>query len=165
MSATPNGRLFAKYLRKISANIPLLFVGMNRFHVEKLFLENILDHPAMSEFRLGFSRERLFQIAENQDVTARRNEEILTLAYRMCDSLTRYHKDDPQCILVFLPGIMEIEDMLRHFEKARDPHQILILHSMIEYEDQMLVFSPLTRHRVILATNIAESSVTIPNVK
>lgn len=45
--------------------------------------------------------------------------------------------------------------------------QLCMLHSSVEKEDQMTIFSelPAGKTRVILSTNIAESSVTIPNAR
>lgn len=45
--------------------------------------------------------------------------------------------------------------------------QLMVLHSLIEKEDQMLAFTPLMPEvtRVVLATNIAESSITLPQVR
>jgi len=45
--------------------------------------------------------------------------------------------------------------------------QILVLHSLVDEVDQMKVFDPLLpgQTRVILSTNIAESSVTVPYVR
>ena len=44
---------------------------------------------------------------------------------------------------------------------------VLILHSLVEGEEQLKVFEPIPpgHTRVVLATNIAESSVTIPDVR
>lgn len=77
---------------------------------------------------------------------------------------------DRLSILVFLPGIHEIEDM--HFaltsEKYADMKwDVIILHSLISTEDQENVFKkpPTNYRRIILSTNIAESSITVPDVK
>ncbi|XP_003705228.2 tudor domain containing 9 protein spindle E isoform X1 [Megachile rotundata] len=73
-------------------------------------------------------------------------------------------------ILVFLPGIHEIEEMhnllsLPKHEKAK--WDIVILHSSVTNEEQQRIFQkpPHGYRRVILSTNIAESSVTVPDVK
>lgn len=73
-------------------------------------------------------------------------------------------------ILVFLPGINEIEEMnnllsLPKHEQAK--WDIVILHSSITNEEQQRIFQkpPHGYRRIILSTNIAESSVTVPDVK
>jgi len=71
-------------------------------------------------------------------------------------------------ILCFLPGLHEIKAAMSHLEKCQlcDRLTILPLHSTIPQMEQQRVFSPATegKVKVILATNIAESSVTIDDV-
>lgn len=71
-----------------------------------------------------------------------------------------------QSTLVFLPGLAEIHRMhrlLKHAEKFLD---IIPLHSCISAQDQIKVFLPSKSgcRKVILATNIAESSITVKDV-
>eukprot|EP00958_Prasinococcus_capsulatus_P005428 scaffold526_cov356-Prasinococcus_capsulatus_cf.AAC.4 len=76
-------------------------------------------------------------------------------------------------ILVFLPGIGEIgsvEQQLQgsyHFRPSANKHLILPLHSSVSSSDQKLVFKrpPTGVRKVILCTNIAETSVTIDDVE
>lgn len=65
-------------------------------------------------------------------------------------------------VLVFLPGMREI---LRVQEYLGDKHgEVHILHSEVAKEEQDLALGPATRRKIILSTNIAESSVTIPGI-
>ena len=73
-------------------------------------------------------------------------------------------------VLVFLPGIFEIEEM--HALMTTDSYEslkwdIVVLHSSITNEEQQLIFQkpPPEYRRIILATNIAESSITVPDIK
>ena len=52
-------------------------------------------------------------------------------------------------------------------KKAMTRFQLCMLHSSVDKEDQMTVFTevPFGKTRIILSTNIAESSVTIPNAR
>ncbi len=66
-------------------------------------------------------------------------------------------------ILVFLPGKGEISaclDGLRHLKKV----EILALHGDLPTVEQDKVFEETTRRRVILSTNVAETSITLPGV-
>lgn len=69
--------------------------------------------------------------------------------------------------LVFLPGKGEIqatkEHLLDHLKGEESP-QICSLYGGLDLEEQALVFADSPHHRVILATNIAETSLTIPQV-
>lgn len=83
---------------------------------------------------------------------------------------------DQGAILVFLPGLDEIlrlDQCLRvdnplgvDFQDA-SKFKILLLHSRIQNADQSKVFDSVPEgcRKIILATNIAETSVTIPNVR
>jgi len=68
--------------------------------------------------------------------------------------------------LVFLPGLAEISKMDRHLKAARANLEIIPLHSCISVIEQHRVFEPGApgTRKVILATNIAESSITVPDV-
>lgn len=85
----------------------------------------------------------------------------------------RSAKDDGynrMTVLIFLPGIQEIEDLriALSSEKYGDMKwDVLILHSFISTEEQENIFkkSPNDYRRIILSTNIAESSVTVPDIK
>ncbi|KAL7545095.1 hypothetical protein ACHAWF_010611 [Thalassiosira exigua] len=74
-------------------------------------------------------------------------------------------------ILCFLPGLDEIKDAMNIIEEESDPSlrdkmTVLPLHSSIPQDDQQKVFIPAGegKIKVIFATNIAESSVTIDDV-
>ncbi len=70
-------------------------------------------------------------------------------------------------ILVFLPGAAEIRrcgDLLRRRRIAQEA-DILPLHGDLPPEEQERAVTPGARRRVVLSTNIAESSVTIPGVR
>jgi ATP-dependent helicase HrpA len=67
-------------------------------------------------------------------------------------------------VLAFLPGEREI---LECAEAMRGMHgiEVLPLYSRIPESDQDRIFAPSALRRVILATNIAETSVTVPRVR
>ncbi|XP_044292607.1 ATP-dependent RNA helicase TDRD9 [Varanus komodoensis] len=71
-------------------------------------------------------------------------------------------------VLVFLPGLAEINCMHELLSvMAQERLQVYPLHSTVSLEDQNNVFmSPVPGYRkILLSTNIAESSVTVPDVK
>ena len=70
---------------------------------------------------------------------------------------------DPGDSLVFLPGKAEIRAAQQALRGAGA--EVLPLHGGLTLEVQSRVFSPSSRRRVILATNVAETSVTVPNVR
>ncbi|MBT8143100.1 MAG: ATP-dependent RNA helicase HrpA, partial [Gammaproteobacteria bacterium] len=68
-------------------------------------------------------------------------------------------------ILVFLPGERDIRDaatmLRRHFNQQLD---ILPLYARLAAHEQDRVFSPGKKRRVVLATNVAETSITVPRI-
>ena len=68
-------------------------------------------------------------------------------------------------ILVFQTGEREIFDNTRMLKKAFDGRlDILPLYARLPNSEQQRVFSPTGRQRVVLATNVAETSITVPNI-
>ena len=74
-------------------------------------------------------------------------------------------------ILVFLPGISEISKMKRLLESYETPSdgpsmRVLALHGSLSANEQKRVFDTAPRGfiKIVLATNVAEASVTIPDV-
>jgi ATP-dependent helicase HrpB len=69
-------------------------------------------------------------------------------------------------VLCFLPGAGEIERGLTDVRSAVGADvEVLPLHGSLSADDQDRVMTPLSRRRVILATNIAETSLTVPDIR
>ncbi len=68
-------------------------------------------------------------------------------------------------ILVFLPGEREIRDTAELLRKHHPPGtEILPLYARLSYEEQARVFKPGGSRRIVLATNVAETSLTVPGI-
>jgi ATP-dependent helicase HrpA len=74
-------------------------------------------------------------------------------------------REGPGDILVFLPGEREIRDAADALRKARVAADILPLYSRLANEDQDRVFHPGGGRRIVLATNVAETSLTVPRIR
>ncbi len=68
--------------------------------------------------------------------------------------------------LVFLPGERQITETRDYLQRggARD-WDVLPLYARLSAQEQQRVFAPHARRRVVLATNVAETSLTIPGVR
>lgn len=66
-------------------------------------------------------------------------------------------------VLVFVPGMREMLRVKDHLKKEFG--DVLLLHADLSREEQEQALGPARRRKIILATNIAESSVTIPGIK
>jgi ATP-dependent helicase HrpB len=67
-------------------------------------------------------------------------------------------------VLCFLPGVAEIERAREELLGTRVTAEVLALHGSIDGETQDRVLQAVPQRRVILATNIAETSLTVPGV-
>ena len=68
-------------------------------------------------------------------------------------------------ILVFLPGereILETADLLR---KEFTNYDVLPLFSRLSQAEQRKIFNPKGRARIVLSTNVAETSITVPRIR
>ncbi|MGN6788483.1 MAG: ATP-dependent helicase HrpB [Rhodanobacteraceae bacterium] len=72
-------------------------------------------------------------------------------------------------VLVFLPGRREIAQAQRVFEEflPSTPIEVILLHGELALTEQQAALAPADTgtRRVILATNVAESSITVPGVR
>ena len=79
------------------------------------------------------------------------------------DELARCGTGD---VLVFLPGEREIREAAEVLRKHHPPHtEILPLYSRLSAEEQDRVFRGHSRRRIVLATNVAETSLTVPGIR
>lgn len=69
-------------------------------------------------------------------------------------------------ILVFLPGEREIRETEEFLRKTRvGKVEILPLFARLSASDQEKVFKPAGLRRIVLATNVAETSITVPGIR
>ena len=67
-------------------------------------------------------------------------------------------------ILVFMPTARDIADTLDGLQRLADTHLLLPLFGRLPAADQQRIFQPSTRRKIIVATNVAETSVTVPGI-
>ena len=69
-------------------------------------------------------------------------------------------------ILVFLPGEREIRDVGDLLERELQARvEVLSLYSRLSWEQQSKIFQRGTRRRIVLSTNVAETSITVPGIR
>ena len=99
------------------------------------------------------------EVAEDRDPT----DAIL-------DAVKELSKEAPGDILIFFSGEREIRDAKDAIEAmvAKSPrlnYEVLPLYARLSLAEQHRVFSPGSRPRIVLATNVAETSLTVPGIK
>jgi len=69
-------------------------------------------------------------------------------------------------ILVFLPGEREIRDVGELLERELGARvEVLSLYSRLSWEQQSKIFQRGSRQRIVLSTNVAETSITVPGIR
>src|SRR4051794_953908 len=85
------------------------------------------------------------------------------------DAVKELSAEGPGDVLVFLPGEREIRDTADALGElaatAGGGLEVVPLYSRLSAAEQHKVFSPHTGRRVVLATNVAETSLTVPGIR
>jgi ATP-dependent helicase HrpA len=69
-------------------------------------------------------------------------------------------------VLVFLPGEREIRDVGEVLQRELQAHvEVLELYSRLSWEQQSKIFQRGSQQRIVLATNVAETSITVPGIR
>ncbi|HEY5264108.1 MAG TPA: helicase-related protein, partial [Steroidobacteraceae bacterium] len=68
-------------------------------------------------------------------------------------------------VLVFLPGEREIRDVAELLERELPSFEVLPLYSRLSWDQQRKIFQRGSRQRIVLATNVAETSITVPGIR
>ena len=94
---------------------------------------------------------------------AREKRDLMDAVVDGVDELCRLGQGD---VLVFLPGEREIRDCAEALRKHHPPHvEILPLFARLSVEEQDRVFRTTNARRIVLATNVAETSLTVPGIR
>ncbi|HYJ40942.1 MAG TPA: ATP-dependent RNA helicase HrpA [Steroidobacteraceae bacterium] len=105
-------------------------------------------------------RYRPVELDEEDDETASGEQDAILSAV---DELWSEQAGD---ILVFLSGEREIRETAESLRKHHPQGcEVLPLYSRLSAEEQQRVFRPSGRRRVVLATNVAETSLTVPGIR
>jgi ATP-dependent helicase HrpA len=94
-----------------------------------------------------------------EDTTRQEEEQALA------DAVDELCREGPGDVLVFLPGEREIRDAAQVLRKTGFRGEVLPLYSRLTAAEQDRVFKPAGERRVVLATNVAETSLTVPRIR
>lgn len=82
------------------------------------------------------------------------------------DAAAELHHEQAGDILVFLSGEREIREAAEALRKHHPPgYDILPLYSRLSAKEQSQIFKPHKKARIVLATNVAETSLTVPGIR
>ncbi|MCE4553403.1 ATP-dependent RNA helicase HrpA [Roseateles cellulosilyticus] len=134
-SATIDADRFAKHFESAKGPAPVLMVSGRLFPVEQ--------------------RYRPFEESREYD-----------LNNAICDAVDELWREGGGDVLVFLPGEREIREAAEALRKHHPPGvDILPLFSRLSEAEQNKVFEPHGARRIVLATNVAETSLTVPGIR
>uniref|UniRef100_A0A8B9LTK3 RNA helicase n=1 Tax=Astyanax mexicanus TaxID=7994 RepID=A0A8B9LTK3_ASTMX len=183
MSATIDTTMFREYF----FNCPVIEVFGRTYPVQEYFLEDCIqmtqfvpppmDRKKKDKDEEGGEEEVNCNLICGPDYGPETKRSMAQLneketPFELMEALLKYIEtlQVPGAVLVFLPGWNLIYSMQKHLEM--NPHfgssryMVLPLHSQIPREEQRRVFEPVPDGvtKVILSTNIAETSITINDV-
>ncbi len=94
-------------------------------------------------------------------------EEALTYVEAAAAAVDRIRRRGPWGdVLVFMPSEQDIRDTVELIEARRRPGEtVLPLFARLPAADQLKVFAPAGGRKIIVATNVAETSITIPGIR
>ena len=134
-SATIDADRFAQHFASAKGPAPVLMVSGRLFPVEQ--------------------RYRPFEESREYDV----NDAI-------CDAVDELWREGRGDVLVFLPGEREIREAAEALRKHHPPGvEVLPLFARLSEQEQNRVFQPHGQPRIVLATNVAETSLTVPGIR
>ncbi|NBO87499.1 MAG: ATP-dependent RNA helicase HrpA, partial [Burkholderiaceae bacterium] len=97
---------------------------------------------------------------------AARGKQQRDLMDAIVDAVDELALNGPGDILIFLPGEREIRDAAEALRKHHPPHvEILPLFARLSAQEQERVFKTSNARRLVLATNVAETSLTVPGIR
>ncbi|XP_028781898.1 DExH-box ATP-dependent RNA helicase DExH8-like [Neltuma alba] len=167
MSATADISRYKEYFRDLGRGDRVEVLAIPTSNQRTVFQCGVtyLEQVANS---LGVSSELMQSIRPGPDpstASANIGSELHKLIH---DLVLHIHENEPdieKSILVFLPTYYSLEQQYRLMKPLKSTFKVHILHSSIDTEQALMAMKISRSHRkVILATNIAESSVTIPKV-
>lgn len=182
-SATIDSQRFATHFSDSAGNpAPVITVSGRTFPVEVRYRPLSTDDPAQ-----GLADDKNLVLEDPDHPLALHGyglgEDIdyLTAICAAVDELCAEPAADDRDILVFLPGERDIRDTMNalkdhlgtRFLKAGDSTaktpldaiEVVPLFSRLSAAEQQLIFAPHQRRRIVLATNVAETSLTVPGIK
>ncbi|XP_068618918.1 probable ATP-dependent RNA helicase spindle-E [Battus philenor] len=183
MSATFNIKAFADYFvtptpKGLQMSTCIKVVKKDPFFTVKVFY---LDH--LNKF--GSILQKAIPNEDTPGITTEMHHLVIKLinAFELIDKKEENYENrsetDLSSVLIFLPGINEIEELyncltdtalrakIADEECLKYNWWVLPLHSTITADEQIRVFqrAPPGYRKIILSTNIAESSITVPDIK
>ena len=154
-SATIDAERFARHFGTLDKPAPVIEVSGRLYKVE------IRYRPVDRDPVSAPAQENGKPVPKAQ--AARDKRDLMDAVIDGVDEVARLGSGD---VLVFLPGEREIRDCAEALRKHHPQHvEILPLFARLSVEEQEKVFRISNARRIVLATNVAETSLTVPGIR
>ncbi|MBP0595547.1 ATP-dependent RNA helicase HrpA [Paraburkholderia sp. LEh10] len=161
-SATIDADRFARHFGSDEKPAPVIEVSGRLYPVEVRYRPVAEDSPAVKAAEGNTGRERGDR-ADRPKSQREADRDLMDAIVEAADELCR---EGPGDVLIFLPGEREIRDAAEALRKHHPPHtEILPLFARLSAAEQERVFRPSNARRIVLATNVAETSLTVPGIR
>ncbi|CAG2189993.1 DHX29 [Mytilus edulis] len=184
MSATLDSEKFSGYFQ----HCPVINIPGRTFPVQVYYMEDVVNKTGYAVEEDSPYSLRSDQLVKEEQasllVTEKGGDQSKVDVFWTKDSISKldletllYISNSEEfstvdgAVLIFLPGladIQEVYELLQSDRKFSDTkrYQILALHSVLSSSDQSLAFKvpPPGVRKIVIATNIAETGITIPDV-
>ncbi|KAH0536855.1 hypothetical protein FGG08_006318 [Glutinoglossum americanum] len=162
MSATLDAKVFEDYFGG-NSRVGLVNIEGRTFPVQDLYLDDIIRQLGPSQGKghgEEYSEENIGMAV--QSIGQRINYDLIANTVKLIDTGLGSQEGG---ILIFLPGTMEISKTLDTIRAIPNIHA-LPLHASLQSAEQRRVFPPAPKgkRKVIAATNVAETSITIEDI-
>ncbi len=152
------------YLKRLLPRRPDLKVIVTSATIDTArFSAHFGDAPVVAVEGRGFPVEVRYRPLEGEGGEEGQRS-LLDGIVAACDEILSERRGGGDA-LVFLPGEREIRDAHQALEKRGYRHaEVLPLYARLSARDQDRVFHPGPQRRIVLATNVAETSLTVPRI-
>ncbi|KAF4981106.1 hypothetical protein FZEAL_3013 [Fusarium zealandicum] len=165
MSATLDAATFKSYFASEGLSVGTVEIEGRTFPVDEYYLDDVIRMTGY-----GIDKSDVGYIADEtmgkviQKMGHRINYSLIVDAVEAIDYELSYEKKAGG-ILIFLPGVGEINQCCRTLKAVSSLH-VLPLHASLETREQKRVFggTPPGKRKVVVATNVAETSITIDDI-
>ena len=165
MSATMAATLYRQYF---GTPEPPIHVGARRFPIKEFFVEDLAKALKLPQKDAKRAIE-VFDECESKKCRSAPSRSHMERLYQLATKITTHVGSHGSSVLIFVTGMNDIEvlcDLIESINVAGVTYTCLPIHSDIPFEEQMSAFDPPGEGevKVVIATNAAESSVTLPDV-
>lgn len=165
MSATLDADTFKYYFASEGLNVGTVEIAGRTFPVDEYYLDDVIrmtGFNAEANDKGFIGDEAMGKII--QKLGHRINYNLLAETVKAIDFELSYEKKTGG-ILIFLPGVGEINHACNYLRSINSLH-VLPLHASLETREQKRVFAspPPGKRKIVVATNVAETSITIDDI-